>query len=105
MPKKIVAIKTKEGFDPKLIFRKLEEFGFRFDASRDTDVNSVAMCQYYGSGPFFYVFFSQAAGRQWSMYPGNDLHAGLEIDPEIYDARITTAELLTKKDVEFLQTS
>ncbi len=101
--KKIVAVKTRQNFNAKILFTKLVELGFRFEGSRDKEVNNIQSFEYYGSGPFLYLFLLQDKGRQWSMVPGNSLHDGEQIDPEIYNARIVTVESLTKEDVEFLQ--
>ncbi|MFZ2150781.1 MAG: hypothetical protein WAZ12_00475 [Candidatus Absconditicoccaceae bacterium] len=103
MTKKIVAVKTKEGFDAEVLFKKLIELGFTFEGSRDKEVNNIQSFKYYGSGPFLYLFLLQGKGIQWSMVPGNSWSDGEQIDPEIYNARIVTVESLTKEDVEFLQ--
>ena len=108
--KKIVAIHTKiqttETFDAVELLKKLREFDFKFNGSRDNEVNNAESISYFGEGPYFYVFLSQEEGRQWSIYPGNPVSGkddGYDISSQIYDARITTVEELKKDDVEFLQ--
>ena len=102
-PKKIIAVKTKFDFDPELLFKKLIKLGFKFEGSRDNEVNDVESFKYYGSGPFFYLFLLQERDRQWSMCPGNSLRDGEYIDPEIYNAGVVTTTSITELDIEFLQ--
>lgn len=108
MAKKILAIKTREGKLPingQKLKDKLIEIGFTFTGTRDKEVESVGIIDYYLSGPFYYLFLEQEEGRQWSLYPGNSWTCkdGFTIDSEIYDSRIKTIDTLDESDITFLK--
>jgi hypothetical protein len=64
MAKKIIAIKTRTDFDVEELFKKLKEFGFKFNATRDQEVDDIKAFEYYAAGPFHYLFLQQNAKEQ-----------------------------------------